>query len=300
MLEAIEDFLAYLKLGKNYAVNTISAYRRDLLDLAEFMQSNSSTNPQIKSLDRILLRNYLRHLLAENLSKKTYNRHLATIKSFSKHLLKHNLVKSDCSLNLHSLTLEKSLPSYIQQEDMSGILTALQDEDFLHCREKIIIEIFYDTGIRLSEIVALKLKHFNFFNRMLSVSGKGNKQRIIPFSLHLPSSFETYLFWRNEVMRDKSTSHDYLLINSQGEHLSGRQVQRIVKSVLEKISTLTKTSPHVIRHSFATHLINSGADITSVRTLLGHESISTTQIYTHLTQERIKSIYAKSHPKGGE
>jgi len=300
LLEAIEDFLAYLKLGKNYAGNTISAYRRDLLKLAEFVRSNSSTNPQITSLNRILLRNYLRHLLAENLSKKTYNRHLSSIKSFSKYLLKHNLVKSDCSLNLHSLTLDKSLPSYVQQEDMSSILAALLDQDFLHCREKIIIEIFYDTGIRLSEIVALKLKHFNFYNRMLSVAGKGNKQRIIPFSLHLPSSFEVYLDWRSKVMQDKGTCHDYLLINSQGEHLSGRHVQRIVKSVLEKVSTLTKTSPHVIRHSFATHLINSGADISSVRTLLGHESISTTQIYTHLTQERIKSIYAKSHPKGGE
>lgn len=300
MLETIDKFLHYLKHGKQYSDHTVSAYRRDLLDLSKFIQNKIRINPQISDMDRTVLKDYLRSLVQDKLSKKTYNRHLATIKSFSKYLLKNGFVSTNLSLNLPSLTLDQSLPKFVPKIDMAKIIENLVGDDFFSCRESLIIELFYDTGIRLSELVNLRLGDFNFFQRMLNVIGKGRKQRIIPFSLHLPFKYYAYEKKRNEIMYDNGTAHDFLFISNKGNQISARQVQRIVSDVLDKIATLSQTSPHVLRHSFATHMLDSGADIVSVRTLLGHESLSTTQIYTHLSMERIKTIYKKAHPKGGE
>lgn len=300
MLNTIDAFLHFLKYGKSYSDHTISAYRRDLLDLAEFVQNKIKSNPKISDISRIFLKDYMRSLVHEKLSNKTYNRHLATIKSFSKYLLKNGFVSINLSLNLPSLRLDRSLPDFVPKIDMAKIIKNLSSDDFLKCRENLIIELFYDTGIRLSELVNLRLSDFNFFERMLSVVGKGRKQRIIPFSLHLPEKITTYVKLREKIMGEYGISHEYLFISNKGNKISNRQVQRIVASVLSKIATLTKTSPHILRHSCATHMLDSGADIVSVRTLLGHESLSTTQIYTHLSMEKLKSTYKKNHPKGGE
>jgi len=298
MLAAIDNFLKYLKLVKKYSEHTVSAYHSDLYDFVVFTKGSNIVDLPLSDFNRHNLKNYLRSLYLNKFSKKTYNRHLAAIKSFSKYLLKHRLINCDVSINLHSLNLEQHLPKYVPQADMLKIIDGLSNEDFLHCRANLIIELFYDTGIRLSELVSLKIGDFNLFERMLCVMGKGRKQRIIPFSLHLPPKIEQYLVMRKVIIDKYSCENAYLFISSKGGHLSNRQVQRIVESYLKKVATLTQTSPHVLRHSLATHMLDSGADIGSVQSMLGHESLSSTQVYTHLSIEKIKSVYKKSHPKG--
>lgn len=298
MLTAIDNFLKYLKLVKKYSEHTVSAYQADLFHFIKYLTGKEVIDLPLSDFNRHNLKNYLRSLIMKKDSKKTYNRHLAAIKSFSKYLLKHRLINSDVSINLHSLTLEQHLPKFVPKVDMLKIIDGLSNEDFLHCRANLIIELFYDTGIRLSELVSLKIGDFNLFERMLCIIGKGRKQRIIPFSLHLPPKIDQYLVMRNEVLKANSCENAYLFISSKGGHLSNRQVQRIVESYLKKVATLTQTSPHVLRHSLATHMLDSGADIGSVQSMLGHESLSSTQVYTHLSIEKIKSVYKKSHPKG--
>jgi len=177
-------------------------------------------------------------------------------------------------------------------------MESFDEGDFFSARESLIFEFFYGTGIRLSELYDMTVYTINYTKGTISVIGKGSKQRILPVSDHIKNKNRKYLQFRGNVLSEHSKETDYLFISQNGDHLSKRQIQRIVKDKLKRLATVNKTSPHILRHTFATHLMDQGADIMAVKELLGHESLSTTQVYTHVSLERLKAIYKKAHPKG--
>ena len=298
MRELIEKFLDHLLREKNYSKNTVISYRNDLTSLCSYLESSMKDDFSIKDVTRNEIRPYLRDLLMKKLSKKTYNRRVAAIKSFFKFLFVNGEVEKDVGSAVSSVRMETRLPEFVGKEQMKNIMDHFTEEDFITSRESLIFEFFYGTGIRLSELYDMKLKDINSSRDVFSVIGKGSKQRILPMSAHIKRKYEIYSKEREKVLSEAGLTSEFLFIGNKGTHLSKRQIQRIVEVKLKALATVHKTSPHILRHTFATHMLDMGADIMSVKELLGHESISTTQIYTHVSLERLKKIYKKAHPKG--
>ena len=298
MLNHLENFLKYLSLERNYSPNTISAYRRDLNDFISFYRKDTGEEPDIKTLNKNKIKPYLRNILLQKKSRRTYNRHVAAIKSFFKFLYKNEEITTNIAANINSIKTESRLPEFATLVQIENIVKHLSENDFLSARESLIFEFFYGTGIRLSELYSLKYNSINIANKSMSVIGKGDKERILPISTIIIEKLHTYQNFKETILNQKGKFCDYLFISKEGNHLSRRQIQRVIASLLKRLATISKTSPHVLRHTFATHLLDNGADIMSVKELLGHESLSTTQIYTHVSLERLKDVYAKAHPKG--
>ncbi len=294
----VEKFLNYLLKEKNYSKNTVISYKNDLNDLNSFLEKSMGSEFSIKSVTKDEIRPYLRSLLLNKMSKKTYNRRVASIKSFFKYLFVTNEVEKDVGSAISSVRTETRLPEFVGKEQMISIMEHFSEEDFISSRESLIFELFYGTGIRLSELYDMRLGDLNASRDVFSVIGKGSKQRILPMSAHIKRKYETYCKEREKVLTESGMKSEFLFVGNKGTHLSKRQIQRIVEEKLKALATIHKTSPHVLRHTFATHMLDMGADIMSVKELLGHESLSTTQIYTHVSLERLKQIYKKAHPKG--
>ena len=299
-LKHLNSFLQYLEKNRNYSENTISAYKKDLVRVADFYFETRDTDLTIRNLNKNVLKAYLRTIIQRKLSRRTYNRNVASIKSFLKYLYKHKIIKSDIGSSISSVRLEKSLPDYIAQSQIKNIFSGLSENDFFSARESLMAEIFYVTGIRLSELHNIKKEDFKPGKKLLHVWGKGKKERVIPLSDHILSKLKSYEYFREEKLKEVDNYTEFLFISRNGNHISKRQIQKIIKNLLIRLATVNKTSPHVLRHTFATHLLNNGADIMSVKELLGHESVSTTQVYTHVSVERLKEIYKKAHPKGDD
>ncbi len=283
----IEQFLKYLQIEKNYSSHTITSYQRDLKYFSDYFTKDLT---KIKSKE---IRLFLRSRLKENIKKTTYNRLLSTIKSLYKFFLANEIINTDPLININHLKLDKKLPLFLTKLQIKEVIENLPTTNFLDTRNKLLIEILYATGIRLAELQNLKVNDFNFQKLSLKVLGKGRKERIIPFSKKIENIYREYLSFRNEINRNDP----FLFLSKNGNQLSRRQIQRVIKKIISDISKINQASPHTIRHSFATHLLDNGADIVSVKELLGHSSLSTTQIYTHLSLEKIKDTYYKSHPK---
>ncbi len=298
MRELIEKFLDYLLKEKNYSKNTVISYRNDLTDLCSFLEKQSGETLNIKNVTRNDIRPYLRDLLIKKMSKNTYNRRVAAIKSFFKYLVVNGEVEKDVGSAINSVRTETRLPEFVGKDQMVNIMDHFTEEDFATSRESLIFELFYGTGIRLSELYDMKLNDLNSSRDVFSVIGKGSKQRILPLSKHIKRKYEIYCKERNKILSDAGVSCEFLFVGNKGTHLSRRQIQRIVSEKLVQLATVHKTSPHILRHTFATHMIDMGADIMSVKELLGHDSLSTTQVYTHVSLERLKKIYKQAHPKG--
>ena len=298
MIEQINEFLTYLNKERNYSPNTVSSYKNDLYDLNMFLEKSLGEGFSPSVLTRNEIRPYLREVLMSGKSKKTYNRRVAAIKSFFKFLFVTEKVEKDIGLAINSVRAESRLPEFVGKDQMEDLMEHFTEEDFLTSRESLIFELFYGTGIRLSELYDMKVGDIKRGRDVFSVVGKGSKQRILPLSGHIQRKYEIYCRQRETVLSDSGRSSEFLFIGNKGTHLSKRQIQRIVSDRLLKLATVHKTSPHILRHTFATHLLDKGADIMSVKELLGHESLSTTQVYTHVSLERLKKIYKKAHPKG--
>ncbi|MCK5760220.1 MAG: tyrosine-type recombinase/integrase [Candidatus Delongbacteria bacterium] len=298
MKDLIEEFLKYLKNEKNYSDNTILAYRNDLFDLFHFLEKRSAEEIKIDNLSKNEIRPYLRDLILKKLSKKTYNRRIASFKSFLNYLFRNNIIEKDVGSSISSIRTEQRLPEFVSSIQMKNIMESFDEGDFFSARESLIFEFFYGTGIRLSELYDMTVYTINVTKSTISVFGKGSKQRILPISDHIKNKHKKYLQFRKTVLSENSKETDYLFISQNGDHLSKRQIQRIVRDKLKRLATVNKTSPHILRHTFATHLLDQGADIMAVKELLGHESLSTTQVYTHVSLERLKEVYKKAHPKG--
>jgi integrase/recombinase XerC len=291
----IQSFLDYLKFEKRYSVHTIVAYQTDLLDLFNFLQKTFDST-DLKSISPTWVRSWLAWLKENDNTSRSINRKISTLKSFFKYHIKSGHLQSTPMSQVISPKMQKRLPSFIKEKDalkmMDAVSVATEDWDSLNA--KMLITLFYATGMRLSELINLKESQIDTGNRQLKILGKGNKERILPVSATVLTDVKDY---KTQKRKRFEKIQDILLVTSKGLKLYPKYAYNIVNRVLGESSTLDKKSPHVLRHSFATHLMNNGANLNAVKELLGHRSLSSTQVYTHNTIEKLKDVYKKAHPK---
>ncbi|KAB2878930.1 tyrosine recombinase XerC [bacterium] len=295
----LDQFLRYLDAERNYSNKTISAYHIDLDEFISFVEQRfDSRSFSLKEISKNEIRSFLGHLARKKLEKKSIARKLSAVKSFFRYLMKNQFVDSNPSKLISTPKYETKVPSFFTQEQITALFDLIDTTTVEGCRDKTILELFYTSGMRLSELIRLDLRDINFSNRTISVFGKGSKQRIIPIGSKALSELKNYISIRSTVSKyAESTDPQALFIVPSGKRITPLAVQRLVKKYLLRISDAKKLSPHVLRHSFATHLLDNGADMLAVKELLGHENLSTTQIYTHVTMDRLKNAYKKAHPR---
>lgn len=294
MMQLIEKYLKYLRYERNYSSHTEISYSEDLLQFATFLK-NECEDIDIKSVDTDIIRKWVVSLMENKLTARSANRKLSALKSFFKYLLRTGEVTKDPTRRVSGPKIKRPLPSFVDDKDMELVLAEVDGKSiFEQVRNKTMLELFYITGMRRAELIGLKDIDIDFSAGNIQVTGKRNKQRLIPFSNNTKSLLEEYIIIRNEQVENLS---GYLFVKKNGEKLYPMLVYRIVSQNLKWIPTLSKTSPHVLRHTFATAMLNNGADINAVKELLGHTSLAATEIYTHTSFEELKKIYNKAHPR---
>ena len=290
----INDFLDYLANERKYQEQTtIKNYRIDLGQFNAFIKGN---NLNFKSLKKDDIRAYLKYLDQLHYKNSSIARHLSALRSFYAYLVRENVIKTNFFKSIASPKKSYKLPNFLQYSEIEKMFDVCDVSDPLGNRNYLIVETLYDTGIRISELVNIKFSDIDLNNKQLSVIGKGNKQRIVYFGDYEIDALNNYLNNARPQLLKKGNS-PYLFINCFGNKLSDRGVRLIIDQIINKASLKHKISPHTLRHTFATHLLNEGADLKSVQELLGHASLSTTQIYTHVSNERLRSVYLKTHPR---
>ncbi|PIU41775.1 MAG: tyrosine recombinase XerC [Candidatus Omnitrophica bacterium CG07_land_8_20_14_0_80_42_15] len=296
MYRYIDKFITYLKVEKEASKHTIINYSIDLQDFNKFVSpetSDKSKGPDdfdVAKVDYLLLRKYLAHIKEKGFAKRTVARKLATLRSFFKFLYREGYIKVNPITSLSTPKLDKKLPVFLDERDAVRLIEAPKGNDVQSFRDRAVLETLYSTGMRVSELVGLNLENIDFISGVAKVFGKGKKERLAPIGDKAIKAIRDYLDKR------KSTSRAVFL-NKMGGRISDRGIRRIVEKYITAISMREGVSPHTLRHSFATHLLNHGADLRSVQELLGHSNLSTTQIYTHITTERLRAVYDKAHPR---
>jgi len=290
----IQKFKSYLKNERRYSHHTINAY---LSDLNQFFQFLNILPKNIDAITAFDIREWLVFLKQKNLLSKTINRKISSLKTFFHFCEIEFLLVSNPSQKIRILKEKKRLPIVVSEESLVALFAAknIFPDNFTGIRDKFILDLFYQSGIRLSELINLDLNDFDRFNRVLRILGKRNKERIIPLTDSLISTFDTYINLRSQI---DIIHANYLFVTKNGHKTYEKMIYRIVNYYLSKFSSLKKTSPHVLRHAFATHLLNRGADLNVIKELLGHSSLMSTQVYTHVSSKKIKSIYRSTHPRG--
>ncbi len=298
-MEVREAFIHYLKYEKRYSKHTITSYEGDLNQFHAFLSHQiKAQSIDFQKLDEHIIRRWIVYLIENNISARTVNRKVTTLKTFFKYLLKENKLKINPLDKVLTPKSEKNLPFFVDQHNMDILLDDFDfTDDFEGVRDKLIIEIFYFTGIRLSELTELKIKNINQKECYIKVHGKRDKERIIPYPSHLNQSINQYLQYRNQV-NAPSNQDEPFFITGKGVKIYTKLVYRIVNKYLDAITTIEKKSPHILRHTFATHMLNNGADLNAIKEILGHANLSATQVYTHNTFEKLKDIYKQAHPRG--
>ena len=290
----IQPFLDYLKFEKRYSKHTVISYETDLVSFFDYIITQYGETP-LSQLSHIYIRSWLASLKDQGLTAKSINRKISSLKSFFKFQLKAGIIKQTPMAKIVSPKNEKRLPNFVADKDIKTLFDHVEFPDTWQGKtERLLMLLFYNTGMRLSEVINLKDTQVNASNHSLKVLGKGNKERIVPISPEILNEIKSYQKERNEIVVE---SADLLLITEKGKSLSPRSVYSSVKKYLSLVTTIEKRSPHVLRHTFATHLTNNGADLNAVKELLGHSSLAATQVYTHNTIEKLKNIYKKAHPK---
>lgn len=288
-------FLKYLQFEKRFSVNTLKSYENDLNQFAMFIDLGFN-NSDIHFIDEKLIRAWVVNMMERDFSALSINRKLSTLKTFFKFLLREGHVKSNPMDKVISPKTSKSLPYFVEEKHINGLLDDFSfGEDFKGMRNKTIIEMFYNTGIRLSELIGLKANSIDLHNGTIKVLGKRNKERIVPIHASFQNSIKKYILLKNKEF--SNLDHQFFFITDKGNKLYEKFVYRIVNKYLNLVTTIEKKSPHILRHTFATHLLNRGADLNSIKELLGHANLSATQIYTHNTFEKLKTIYKQAHPR---
>lgn len=285
----IDKFLNYLKVEKDASVHTLINYSVDLRDLGQFLN-----NRELKTIDVFDIRKFLVALRQKGLKKVTIARKMACLRSFFKFLTREGHLKSNPMVGLVGPKLEKRLPLFLGEEDTIKLLETPDIADAAGLRDKAILETLYSTGIRVSELVGLSIEDIDFISGIVRVYGKGKKERLAPIGDRALRVIKNYLKKRKKGV---GTSDCAVFLNKDGHRLTDRSVRNIVEKYIKVASIRTDISPHSLRHSFATHLLNRGADLRSVQELLGHANLSTTTIYAHLSTERLKNVYDKTHPR---
>ena len=290
----IESFLKYLRFERNYSEKTIVSYGIDLKEFGEFLKKTDAEN-DFKTADADLVRSWIVELMREGKTATTVNRKLSSLRSFYRFLLKLKEVKVNPLLKVVGPKNKKSLPSFLRVQEMDRLLDETSfDEGFEGVRDRVILEMFYATGMRLSELVGLNDDDVDFSAGLLKVTGKRNKQRLIPFGNELSADMLAYIEVRNETLLDRERA---FFVLKNGRRMYPGKVYKLVRRNLSKVATLKKRSPHVLRHTFATAMLNNNAELQAVKELLGHESLATTEIYTHTTFEELKKVCEQAHPR---
>ncbi|MCX7705399.1 MAG: tyrosine recombinase XerC [bacterium] len=284
-LRFLSEFINYIAHQKNYSRHTCLAYRRDLRQFLSF------TNYSLESVDIELLRKYLFYLKEKNYRPRSVARKIAAIKSFFNFLVKRELLKKNPALLVSSPKLPERLPSFLTYEEIESILEAANRQDEQGLRDRAIMELLYSSGLRVNELVSLKISDINIADETVKVKGKGNRERIVPVG----SCALNYIF--DYLKKRKNNRSLYLFLNKKGGRITSRSVERIIKKYAKIAGISKKVTPHTFRHSFATHMLDRGADLRIVQEMLGHSDISTTQIYTHVTVQQLKELYEKHHPR---
>lgn len=278
----IDEFIDYLKYEKNYSSNTIINYKKDLEEFASFYK-----NVDLSYND---IRNYIMFLNNNKYTNKSISRHISTLRTYYKFLLKNKLVKNNPMTLISNPKLEKKLPHYLKLEDIELLLKITDTNKKSDIRDNLIIEILYSTGIRVGELVNIKITDINKYNETIKVLGKGNKERIVFINKIVLNKLNKYL-----SIRDSNS--ELLFINKRGNQLNERSVRKIFENIIIRNNLKMEFSPHTFRHTFATHMLDYGADIKSVQELLGHVNINTTGIYTHVSSKHLRDVYFKTHPR---
>jgi integrase/recombinase XerC len=289
-----ESFLKYLQFEKRYSRHTLTSYQNDLAQFTAYLKTTYEGEPV--EATHGMIRSWIVQLSEEKLDASSINRKIACLRSFYKFLMREEIITETPMLKVKILKTKKKLPHFVKETDMVTLLDHAGFED-THAgwRQKLILELFYGTGMRLSELISLRENQINLREQTLKVLGKRNKERVIPFSDSLVSIIEGYTAARNKEV--KVAAHGLLLVTDTGAKLYPMMVNRIVKKYLKAFSSVEKKSPHVLRHSYATHLLSKGAEINAVKDLLGHSSLAATQVYTHNTIEKLKKAFDQAHPK---
>ena len=289
-----ELFLSYLKNEKRYSPHTIIAYENDLDQFISFGKELIG-DFCVETVDYHLIRQWIVSLMDNRISAKSINRKISTLKTFFKFLMREGVIEKNPTDKVVIPKMGKKLPVFVQEKEMDRLLDGrFFAEDFEGRRDKAVVSLFYGTGMRLSELVGIRFSDLNLLERMVKVIGKGSKERLVPFPLEVSGVLNEYIQLRNELFPD---SGNFLFLTENGEPAYNKLIYRIVKKELSLVTTIEKKSPHILRHSYATHLLNNGADLNAIKELLGHANLAATQIYTHTTFEQLKKVYKQAHPR---
>ena len=286
----IDDFLNYIAKEKRYSQHTIKGYKTDLIEFSDY--THRYFDLSIECANHRVVRSWFAQMIEDGFKPRTIHRKSSSLKSFYKFLMVRGLLEKSPMDLVPLPKMDKKLPKFVEEKSLDVLLNELEFPDnFEGKRDKLILDLFYQTGIRQSELIGLTLKDVDFTQQQIKVLGKRNKERIIPVSTHLLETISEYVSYR------KAQSVANLLLTSGGKKLYPKLVYNIVNKYLSKVTTLSQRSPHVLRHSFATHMLNNGAELNSIKELLGHVNLSATQVYTHNSMEKIKTIYKQAHPR---
>ena len=293
--KAVDEFLSYLNLQKRFSPLTTKNYAVDLKQFFNFL-NQEVYDSRLSEISYQHVRSFIASLIDKKKSTVSVNRKISCLKSFFKFALKNNLISNNPMQKIQGPKTPKRLPVFIDENQIEKIFNQLKfDSGFEGIRNKLLIDVLYQTGLRRAELINLKETDLDLISLQLKVLGKRNKERIIPFSIHLKRSIQEYL----NAKQENNLINSFLFVNLKNIQLSPQALTKIVSEILSEVTTNKKKSPHVLRHTFATHLLNRGADINAVKELLGHANLSATQIYTHNTIEKLKKSYNQAHPRSG-
>ena len=295
MKSRINEFLEFILKQKNYSYNTYKNYEIDIIEFENFL---NKYNMNYLDIDYEFIKKYLMFLYEKKLSRSSVARKLSSLRSFYKYLFNNNLINSNPFNYVTTPKKEKKLPKYLGIEELENIFSVPDISIPLGQRDRLILEILYGSGIRVSELVNIKILDIDFYNMEIRILGKGNKERIVNFGEYCLDAINIFLNdGRKKLLERHGKTCDYLIINEKGNKITTRGVQKLIDNIVKKACLKKHVSPHMLRHSFATHLLNEGCDIKTVQELLGHESLETTQIYTHVSNDRLRSVYLKCNPR---
>lgn len=288
-MKYIDSFLEYLEVIKKHSVNTINNYKIDLIDFLEF------NNKNILNVDRDFVTRYMQYLYGKDVSKSTISRKLSSLRSFYNYLYNNGIVDKNYFALIKNPKKDNSLPKLVKEIDVDKMFSIPDIRNPLGQRNLLIIRMLYSTGVRVSELVNVCIREINFNERTIRILGKGSKERIVIFGNNTQKILDLYL--NNGRRKLSKGNNDYLFLNKDGNKLSDRYVRNIINDIIVKTSIQMHVSPHMLRHTFATDMLNNGADLVSVKEMLGHESLNTTSIYTHVSDDKIREIYNMAHPR---
>lgn len=291
-MKYIDKYLEYLKVERKYSNKTILSYKDDLIEYNEFL-GNNFTN--ILNIDMNIVNNYMKYLYDRKITKSSISRKLSSIRGLYNYLVREDIIKENHFNKIQNPKRELYLPKFLKDEELDKIFSVCNSNNPTEERDTLIIELLYATGVRVSELVDIKIKDINREEKLIKVLGKGNKERMVIYNNHTKKALDTYLKDGYNYFNKKSS--EYLILNKNGNKLSERYIREIINKKVSQASLDIKISPHTLRHTFATDILENGADLMTVKELLGHESLNTTSIYTHITNEQIKKTYNLAHPR---